>query len=103
MIFSVQRYIEDYFQRRNLIDNDQYAVHVANSFAASMHQADDSQVLRSVHHIRTVFFKNNAHLERSAFELQLVQSLRSRFKKNVVMHSPVASSVNVRLCFAREE
>jgi hypothetical protein len=81
MIFSIQRYIEDYFQRRNLSDLDQYAVRVANSFAEWMHQPTDVQLLKSVHRIRTVFFQNNSHLNRNDFESSLIRLLRSRFKK----------------------
>ena len=81
MIFSIQRYIEDYFQRRNLSDVDQFAVRVANSFAEWMHQPTDVQLLKAVHRIRTVFFQNNSNLNRKDFESSLIRLLRSRYKK----------------------
>jgi hypothetical protein len=81
MIFSVQRYIEDYFQRRNLSDVDQYAVRVANSFVQWSHRSTDAQILKSVHRIRTVFFQNNSNLNRNDFETNLIRLLRYRFKK----------------------
>jgi hypothetical protein len=83
MIFSIQRFIEDYLQRRNLSDVDQYAIRVANSFADLMHQPKDEEIIKSVHRIRTVFFQNNSNLHRNDFEAGLVQLLRSRFKKKV--------------------
>jgi hypothetical protein len=81
MIFSIQRYIEDYFQRRSLSDVDQYAVRVANSFAKRVQHPTDVELLKSIHRIRTVFFQNNSHLNRAEFESKLIQLMRSRFKK----------------------
>lgn len=83
MIFSVQRYIEDYFERRHLSDVDQYAVKLANAFAGSPAHMSDRQVLTAFHRVRTVFFQNNPHVKRNQFESTLLQLLRSRFKKKV--------------------
>jgi hypothetical protein len=83
MIFSVQRYIEDYFERRHLADVDQYAVKLANAFAGSPTDMSDKQVLKAFSRVRTVFFRNNPHINRNQFESTLLQLLRSKFKKKV--------------------
>lgn len=76
MIFSVQRFLEDYFEKRQLEDNDQYAVKVANAFAR-----DGESAGKSVSRIRTVFFRSNPQLNRSAFEAQLLELLEGKFSK----------------------
>lgn len=82
MIFSVQHYVEDYFHRRNLSDVDQYAVHIANCFADSTDETE-GQLLKSIHRIRTTFYRNNPHLDRIEFESSLIRLLRARYKKKV--------------------
>jgi len=81
MIFSVQRYLEDYFERRSLRDVDQYAVKVANIYSSRRPASPDADVLASIHRIRTVFFRNNDTLDRSEFENKLLSLLDSKFKK----------------------
>ena len=83
MIFSIQRYLEDYFERRGLTDTDQYAVKVANTYRRSRSESSDVDIRRSLHQIRTAFFRVNSNLDRSGFEGKLIQLLDSRFlKKN---------------------
>lgn len=81
MIFSVQRYLEDYFERLGLRDADQYAVKVANLYASLSPDSKDADALSSIHHIRTVFFRNNTHIERSEFESRILGLLKRQFKK----------------------
>jgi hypothetical protein len=91
MIFSIQHYIEDYFQRRNLSDIDQYAVRVANTFVDHLDEPNNKRLLKSLRRIRTVFYQNNEQLDRTEFELILAGQLRARYKKKTKsMTFPVA-------------
>lgn len=81
MIFSVQRYVEDYLERRGLVDNDQYAVKVANLFAGERHTIGDAAFQRRLGHIHTVFFRANPALARGAFEAELLDALDRRFPR----------------------
>ena len=91
MIFSIQHYIEDYFQRRNLSDIDQYAVRVANTFVDHLDEPNNKRLLKSLRRIRTFFYQNNEQLYRTEFELILAGQLRARYKKKTKsMTFPVA-------------
>lgn len=81
MIFSVQRYLEDYFERLGLRDVDQYAVKLANVYSSLKPNSTESDALISIHHIRTVFFRNNHELNRSEFESTVLGVLKRQFKK----------------------
>jgi hypothetical protein len=80
MIFSVQRYLEDYFERRGLTDVDQYAIHVANAFERLGPRISEEATARQLRRIRTVFFRRN-NLDRDDFEVQLAATLRRKFQK----------------------
>lgn len=81
MIFSIQRYLEDYFERRGLTDNDQYAVKVANLYATARHTSAKGVFLKRLGHIHTVFFRANPSLARGDFQVELLQALDRRFSK----------------------
>ena len=81
MIFSVQRFLEDYFQRRGLADVDQYAIRVANVFDQLRGSASPAQLSREIGSIRTAFFRRNRELDRRDFEEELAATLCFRFKK----------------------
>ncbi|MGH8645733.1 MAG: hypothetical protein ACREX4_15245 [Gammaproteobacteria bacterium] len=70
MIFLVQRYLEDYLERRGLIDNDQYAVKVANLYAAARHASRKTDFRRRLGRIQTVFFRANPSLARAGFQME---------------------------------
>lgn len=89
MIFSVQRYLEDAFQKRGLHDPDQYAVSVANLYGQEKAQKSDKNFLAAMHRIRTAFFRSNSGLDRTEFEKSLVADLKRRFKKKA--DSPVVA------------
>ena len=80
-IFSVQRFLEDHFERRGLADVDRYAVLVANAFERLGPKATDKALATDLGRIRTAFFRRNSDLNRKQFELQLAATLRRRFKK----------------------
>jgi hypothetical protein len=81
MIFSIQRFLEDYFEKRNFSDRDQYAVSIANLYDKSRHKSTRKQFIASVHRIRTIFYKNNPTVDRAGFESTLIDLLDSRFEK----------------------
>lgn len=81
MIFSVQRFLEDHFERRGLADVDQYAIRVANAFERLGPKASQETLARELGRLRTVFYRRNYDLDRREFELQLAATLRTRFKK----------------------
>ena len=79
MIFSVQRYLEDAFQKRGLHDPDQYAVSVANLYGQAKAQKSDKHFLAALHRVRTAFFRSNSGLDRTEFEKSLLSDLKRRF------------------------
>jgi hypothetical protein len=83
MIFSVQHYIEDYFDQRNLLDVDQYAVKLANLYTRNRPDASDDDILKSMRRIQTVFYGNNSELDRSFLEREILRRLDRKFKKKL--------------------
>jgi hypothetical protein len=81
MIFSIQRYLEDYFESRGLMDNDQYAVKLANLYATSRHGASKSAFLKRLGRVQTIFFRANRSLARISFQLELLDALDRQFLK----------------------
>ncbi len=81
MIFSVQRYLEDSFASQGLVDTDQYAVKIANIFSNLSPQTNDEHLKRSIHNIRTIFFRTNPSISRKDFESSMIRKLKSKFKK----------------------
>jgi hypothetical protein len=81
MIFSIQRYLEDYVDRRQLKDVDQYSVSLANLYAAKRGRSSKSEFQKAVRRIKTVFFRNNPALKRQDFERELIARLDERFLK----------------------
>ncbi len=83
MIFSVQHYIEDYLDHRNLLDVDQYAVKLANLYTSKRADVSDEDILKSMRRIRTVFYGNNSELDRSSLEREILRRLDRKFKKKL--------------------
>ncbi len=79
MIFSIQRFLEDYFEGRSLRDADQFAVSIANLYENRRAQTSDNQFLVAMRKLRTVFYKNNSSLIRADFERHLLKLLDDRF------------------------
>ncbi|MGD0267394.1 MAG: hypothetical protein ABSD47_20990 [Candidatus Methylomirabilota bacterium] len=80
-IFSVQRFLEDHFERRGLADPDQYAIRVANVFERIGPTVSNETLARELGRLRTVFFRRNRELDRREFEPRLAATLRRRFQK----------------------
>jgi hypothetical protein len=80
MIFSVQGFLQDHFNKRNLTDADQYAVTIAN-ILASRAPANEKLLLRQIRKIKTSFFRINPALDRNAFEEKLAKTLHKKFRK----------------------
>ena len=85
MIFTLQHYLEDRFNRRHLDDNDQYAVALANLIAKHRGGAKRNEFVRRMARIRTTFYQNNSGLSRRDFENELLASVEKKYpslKKN---------------------
>jgi hypothetical protein len=80
MIFSIQSYVEDYFNRRGLADPDQYAVALARLYDTGRQGKTPSEFLSAMKRLRTVFYKRNDHVERDTFDRRMLALLDSRFK-----------------------
>lgn len=83
MIFSIQRDLEDYFNRCGLSDPDQYAVAVARIYDKHRQGKTPNAFLSLMGKIRTAFFRANAGVQRAAFERKILGRLDGRFKKKV--------------------
>jgi hypothetical protein len=95
MIFSIQRFLEDYFQRRGLEDVDQYAIRLANAFDRLPPGATSDAVAKEIGRIRTAFFRRNRDLDRRTFESDLAAVLCGRFKKKrLTLRSTTSSEVS---------
>lgn len=88
MLFAIQAYLEDYLNKRNLVDSDGYAVHLANLYFHQRSQSDIDSFLRRAMRIKTVMFANYKIRDRSEFERSLVRRLDQRFKKKLSSHNP---------------
>ncbi len=98
MIFSIQHYLEDLFERRGLSDIDQYAVKLANLYGKFRHEVKRADFLRSMKRLRTVFFRNNPELDRSEYEESLLDLLDVRFsskKKSNTRPDPLPDLVRL--------
>jgi hypothetical protein len=85
MIFSIQRYLEDYFERRHLSDVDQYAVSIANLYDKRRNATSEAQFINLMRKIRTVFYKNNPDIDRSTFDRNLLRILDQKFQKKTLL------------------
>jgi hypothetical protein len=81
MIFSVQRFLEDYFDRCGCGDPDLYAVTLAQLFDNERGGKTQPEFLAVMKRIRTVFYRRNSQLQRPAFERKVLALLDSKFKK----------------------
>ncbi len=81
MIFSIQRDLEDFFNRCGFADPDQYSVAVARLYDQERPAKSANAFLASMHRIRTAFFRANNRLHRATFERRVLTRLDSKFKK----------------------
>jgi hypothetical protein len=81
MIFAIQTYLEDYFNRRGLSDPDQYAVALARLYDRGRHGKTIPEFLSAMKRVRTVFYKRNDHVQRDTFDRKMLALLDTRFKK----------------------
>jgi len=94
-IFSIQHFLEDHFERRGLVDIDQYAVRIANTFERLGASATDKALARELSRVRTAFFRRNHDLNRKEFELSLSETLHRRFKKKRLTQSLESSKARL--------
>ncbi len=86
MIFSIQRFLEDYFHRCGFGDTDQYAVSLATLYDGRRQVKTVPSFLSAMKQLRTAFYKRNGRLQRAAFEKRLLTLLDSEFKKKSSLH-----------------
>jgi hypothetical protein len=79
MIFSVQRSLEDYFNRCGCSDPDFYAVNLAQLFDIERDSKTVPQFLSAMKRIRTVFYKRNSQIQRAAFDRKVLALLDNKF------------------------
>jgi hypothetical protein len=81
VIFSIQTYLENYFNRRGLGDPDQYAVELARLYDCERQGKTALAFLAAMKRIRTVFYKHNDHIQRDTFDPTMLALLDGKFKK----------------------
>ncbi|WNG14271.1 hypothetical protein [Cystobacter fuscus] len=81
MIFSIQRFVEDYFSRRSWDDDDQFAVAIANLYASRRWDVRDVEFLVLLGRLRTVFYKRNKIKDKKEFGRVLLCELDRKFLK----------------------
>ena len=80
MIFSIQRFLEDYFEGRSLRDVDQFAVSIANLYDNRRSQMSDTEFLRAMRETSGRFStRSNSSLIPADFEGHLLKLLDGRF------------------------
>lgn len=97
MIYSIQSYLENYFNRCGLADPDQYAVTLARFYDRQRHGKTTPAFLSAMKRLRTVFYRQNQHTERSAFERRILTLLDTKFKKKESSSSQTRSPKKLRL------
>lgn len=79
MLFSVQRFLEDYFNASGLQDHDWYAAKVANIYTRLSPAVGHEELLRRIHSIGTRFYRVNSKLNRNEFEPLVLDLLSNEF------------------------
>jgi len=87
VIFSIQRYLEDHFNRRALSDSDQYAVTLARLYDRDRAGKTEPQFLAAMQRIRTRFYKGNDIANRVEFSRHLLRLMDAKFKKKPLFSS----------------
>lgn len=95
MVFSIQRFVEDYLGKRNVNDTDQYSVALANLYDEFRSGISKDDFLVRMGKIRTVLFQNNRIKDRRDFESALLARLDSKFKKKVNPGNPFPGGLKV--------
>ena len=81
MIFSIQRFIEDYLDSLGVDDRGQYAVALANLYDKYRSTSDPADFLKRMRRIRTTLFKKHPSLKRAEMEKRLLNRLDKKFQK----------------------
>jgi hypothetical protein len=80
MIFSVQRFLEDYLRGRGLHDGDQYAIKIANLYTRSRRSETRLGFMKRIRRVRTTFFRNNPQIARGKLEREVLGALDREFR-----------------------
>ena len=79
MLFSIQGYIQDSFNKRGFQDDDGYAVKIANFYFHNRKKCSDDEIVNKIHRLRTNFFLINDITNRKDFESKLISKLDKLF------------------------
>lgn len=82
MLFSIQRYLEDSFNKRHLEDIDQYAIKLANLYFGRRSGTSNTTLLRKIGRLRTAFYRRNGINDRKAQERDLLTKLDAKFRSD---------------------
>jgi hypothetical protein len=96
MIFSIQRYLEDYFSRCGFLDPDQYAIALARLYDRQRQGKTSDTFLLSMAKMRTAFFRANSGIQRPVLERKILSHLDGKFKKKVYCSSQTPSLKGLR-------
>ena len=81
MIFSLQRYLEDYFNSAGFRDPDQYSVALARLYDRKRGGNSADSFLNWMRRLKTAFYRVNVGIKRQTFERKLLIRLDGKFKK----------------------
>jgi hypothetical protein len=81
VIFSVQRFLENYFHRCGLIDTDEYAINLATLYDGKRQGKTARFFLGAMKQLRTTFYRKNGQVRRQEFETKILNLLDREFKK----------------------
>jgi hypothetical protein len=96
MIYSIQSYLENYFNRCGLADPDQYAVSLAKVYDRQRSGKTAPAFLFTMKRMRTGFYRQNEHIKRPAFERRILTLLDNKFKKKDFSSCQTQSPRNLR-------
>lgn len=97
MIFSIQRFLEDYFHRCGFSDTDQYAVSLATLYDRKRQSKTAPDFLSAMKQLRTAFYRRNERVQRAAFEKKILTLLDNEFKKKESSSSQRRSRPELKL------
>ena len=88
MIFTIQTYIEEYFNNRSISDTDGFAVKLANLYFHEREHLTYEELVSKASRIRTVIYKKNNIDDKSLFLNTLFGRLDRLFKKKLLQGNP---------------
>lgn len=97
MIYSIQSYLENYFNRCGFTDADQYAIALATVYDRQRHGKTVPGFLSAMKRIQTSFYKRNQRARRPDLERKILSLLDTKFKKKESFSYQKGSRKELRL------